>query len=57
MNTIRYKIWQWGEATGQGSNRQYNVGVATKAKRSEVNPHAIAGYFFGTQNNGVSKLR
>ncbi len=42
MNTIRYKIWQWGELTNQGSNVQYNVGIATKAKRSNVNPFAIS---------------
>ena len=42
MNTIRYKIWQWGELTNQGSNVQYNVGIATKAKRSNVNPFALS---------------
>ncbi len=43
MHTIRYKIWQWiDDPTGDGSNVQYNVGISTKAKRSNVNPYEIS---------------
>lgn len=41
-SNIFYKVWTWGEPTGQGANLQYNVGVRTKAKRSDNNEYEIA---------------
>ena len=42
MDAIRYKIWDAGKKTAGGTCIQYNVGIATKAKRSTNNPYAIA---------------
>src|SRR5580704_8566517 len=47
MNPIRYKIWAWGPKTSAGSTDQYDVGIATKAKRSPTNPYAIANEIIG----------
>jgi hypothetical protein len=42
MGNIQYKIWGWGPETYEGRNIQFNVGVSTKAKRSEDNSYEIA---------------
>ena len=42
MNHIRYTIWKFYEPTGEGSNQQWNVGLAAKAKHSPVNRFEVA---------------
>ena len=42
MHTLPYKIWKWGDSTLGGSNIQFDVGIGSKAKRSNDNPYEIA---------------
>jgi hypothetical protein len=42
MNNIRYTVWRWFDPTKEGSNEQWNVGLAAKAKRSTTNQFEVA---------------
>lgn len=42
MNSIRYKLLRWAGPTFEGSNDQFDVEMAAKAKSSPDNPYEVA---------------